>query len=49
MQTALRSTPMTLRHLSRSTINLGCQVVATRQLSVQVPIALTMVTNKQLK
>ncbi|KAG2212663.1 hypothetical protein INT47_000640 [Mucor saturninus] len=47
MQTALRSTPMTLRHLSRSALNLGRH--ATRQLSVQAPCALNMVANKQFK
>lgn len=47
MQTALHLTPMTLRHLRRSALNLGRH--ATRQLSVQVPTTLNMVANKQLQ
>lgn len=49
MQTALRSTPMAFRQLCKTSLNLGRQVTATRQLHVQVPTALTMSANKKLK
>ncbi|KAI9265395.1 dihydrolipoyllysine-residue succinyltransferase E2 component [Helicostylum pulchrum] len=48
MQTALRSTPMAFRQLCKTSLNLGRQVTATRQLHVQVPTALTMSANKKL-
>ncbi|GAA5795358.1 hypothetical protein HPULCUR_000714 [Helicostylum pulchrum] len=48
MQTALRSTPMAFRQLCKTSLNLGRQVIATRQLHVQVPTALTMSANKKL-